>query len=236
MIHSPNIIETLGGLAKEESLVTVSDHILPNSFVLETEEPYPGYHGANLPTDTKPISVFLITKNKYSTEKILRIAGNIKKYFNHPFDAVTGSICLLVDKLPCIRIRDLDNYELIGELQKCFFSEGITFAKRRNIKANGIIQLRKHFTIQEIDDGIYKDMEDNSMFYLNINHQLNWQIFMQITARIKNNVDSSNFDAALAAIYTKDILDVIRIYSNDISLEKLKLLKEKYIHEIDKIL
>jgi hypothetical protein len=229
------IIETIGGLAKEESLVTLTDHIMPNSFVLETLEPFPGYHGSNLPIESKPISVFLITKVKYSTEKVLRVAHNIKKYFNHNFDAVPGTICIQNDTIPCIRIRDLDNYELIGQLQKCFFSEGIMFAKKRNIRAEGVIQLRKHFKIQEIGDGIYKDLVDPAMFYIRINHQLTWQLFMQITQKIRNNVDNSNFDSALAAIYTIDILDVIRIYANNISLENLKLLKEKYLQEIKKI-
>jgi hypothetical protein len=234
MIES-KIIQTLGGVAKEESLVTLTDHIMPNTFVLETLEPYPGYHGSGLPTDSKPISVFLITKEKYSTEKILRVAHNIKKYFNHPFDAVPGTICMQNIISPCIRIRDLDNYELIGDLQKCFFSEGILFAKKKNIKSDAIIKLKKHFTLQEIEKGIYKDVDDSSMFYIRINHQITWQFFMQITQKIRNNIDLSNFDAGLAAIYTKDILDVVRIFSNDITIEKLKLLKEKYNQEIEKV-
>ena len=234
-MNSSKIIETLGAVAKEETLVPLVVHIMPNSFVLETIEPFPGYHGSNLPTDSKPVSVFLITKVKYSTEKILRIAHNVKKYFGHHFDAVPGTICIQNNIFPCIRIRDLDNYELIGDLQKCFFSEGVLFAKKRNIKSDAIIKLKKHFTIQEIEEGIFKDLDDHSMFYLRINQQLTWQMFMQITQRIRNNVELSNFDAGLAAIYTKDILDVVRIFSNDISVEQLKLLKEKFNQEIQKI-
>ena len=230
-----NIIQTLGGVAKEESLVTLTEHIMPNTFVLETLEPYPGYHGTGLPTDSKPISIFLITKEKYSTEKILRVAHNIKKYFNHPFDAAPGTICMQNVIIPCIRVRELNNYELTGDLQRCFFSEGIHFAKKRNIKSDAIIKLKKHFNIQEIGEGIYRDIDDRSMYYIRINHQLTWQLFMQITQKIRNNVDLSNFDAGLAAIYTKDILDVVRIFSNDITIEKLKLLKDKYNQEIEKI-
>ncbi len=234
-MKNSEIIQTLGGVAKEESLVTLTEHIMPNSFVLETLEPFPGYHGTDLPTDIKPVSVFLITKVKYSTEKILRVAYNIKKYFLHPFDAVPGTICIQNVIIPCIRIRDLDNYELIGDLQKCFFSEGILFARKKNINSEAIIKLKKHFSLQEIAEGIYKDIDDHSMFYLRINHQLNWQMFTQITRKIRNNIDLSNFDAGLAAIYTKDILDVVRIFSNNISLEELKILQEKYNQEIEKI-
>jgi len=228
-------IETIGGLAKEESLITLTEHIMPNSFVLETLEPFPGYHGTNLPSDSKPISVFLITKKRYSTEKIFRVAQMIRKYFNHTFDAVPGTICIQNDTIPCIRIRYLDNYELIGELQKCFFSEGIVFAKKRNIKADGVIQLRKHFIIEEIEEGIYKDHDDPSTYYIRINQQLTWKLFMQITEKIRNNIDNANFDAALAAIYTKDIIDVVRIYASNISLESLRLLMEKYNQEIKRI-
>jgi len=67
------IIQTIGGIAKEEDLFTLTNHVMPNTFVLENEVPYPGYHGKNLPTDPIPISVFLVTKEKYSTEKILRL-------------------------------------------------------------------------------------------------------------------------------------------------------------------
>lgn len=234
-MNGSKIIETLGGVAKEESLVTLDNHIMPNSYVLETLEPFPGYHGSNLPTDSKPISVFLITKVKYSTEKILRITHNIKKYFGHNFDAVPGTICIRNNIIPCIRIRDLDNYEYIGDLQKCFFSEGILFAKKKNMKADALIKLKKHFTIQEIEEGIYKDLDDHSMFYLRINQQLTWQMFLQVTQRIRLNFNLANFDAGLGAIYTKDILDVVRIFSNDISIEKLRLLKEKYNQEIQKM-
>jgi hypothetical protein len=227
------IIETLGGLAKEEMLKTLADHIMPNTFVLETEEPFPGYHGANLPSDSKPISAFLITRTKYSPEKILRIAHNIKKYFAHSFDAVPGKICVQNLILPCVRIRGFNNYELIGDLQKCFFSEGIEFAKKRNISADAVIQLKKHFTIEEIEDEIYRDLDEHSTYYFRIQKQMSWQLFLKVTKVVRNNT-SANFDGALAAIYSRDILDVVRIFSPGITLETLKQLKQKYNQELEK--
>jgi hypothetical protein len=230
------IIQTIGGVAKEENLFTLTTHIMPNTFVLENEVPYPGYHGINLPTDSKPISVFLITKKKYSTEKILRITHNIKKYFEHPFDAVPGVICIQNDTLSCIRIKDLDNYDLVEDLQKCFFSEGIQLMKKKNISAPGVIQLKKQFNIVPVEDGIYKDLDDKSMFYISISKQLSWQLFVQITGKIRNNIDKemANFDAALAAIYTRNILDVVRIYAREMDIEWLKEIQNRYLEEISK--
>lgn len=227
------IIETLGGLAKEEKLKTLSDHIMPNTFVLETEEPFPGYHGANLPSDARPISAFLITRTKYSPEKILRLAHIIKKYFPHQFDAVPGKICMRNELLPCIRVRGFSNYELIGDLQKCFFSEGIEFAKKRNVESDAVIQLKKHFTIEEIDEDIYRDLDEHSTYYFCIPKQMSWQLFQKLTQIVRNNT-SANFDGAMAAIYSKNILDVVRIFAPGISLDTLKQLKTRYIQELQK--
>lgn len=232
-MKNKRIIETLGGLAKEEKLKTLTEHIMPNTFVLETEEPFPGYHGANLPTDSKPISAFLITRTKYSPEKILRIAHIIKKYFAHHFDAVPGKICMQNEILPCIRVRGFNSYELIGALQKCFFSEGIEFSKKRNISADAVIQLKKHFTIEEIEDEIFRDLDEHSTYYLRIQKQMSWQLFLKVTQIVRNNT-SANYDGALAAIYTREILDVVRVFSPGITIETLKKLKQRYCQELDR--
>lgn len=229
------IIETIGALAKEEKLITLTENIMPNTLVLETAEPYPGYHGANLPEDTLPVSVFLITVKKYSTVKILRTALTIQKYFDQNFDADPGVICFGNNISYCIRIRGLDNYQLIGKLQESFNLEGIKFAKARNMSTKAIIKIKKHFIIEEIEEGIYKDLDDNAMFYIRMPKQINWQVFVKISLIIKNNIDNANYDAALAVIYTRNLLDVVRIYARGISVEKLRLLKMKYGEEILKL-
>jgi hypothetical protein len=227
------IIETIGGLAKEEILRSVNENIMPNTMVLEAEEPFPAYHGINIPTEAKPSSAFLVTKKLYSAEKIFRIANIIQKYFQHEFDAVQGRICIHNDVFPCIRIRGLVRYELIGDLQKCFFSEGIEFARKKNLKADALIQLKKLFTITEISDEIYHDLDEHSTYYIRIHKQLSWQNFIHITQNVRNNT-SINFDGALAAIYCKNILDVVRIYAPDIDINTLIKLKERYNLEIQK--
>ena len=234
-MNEKTIVETIGAVAKEEKLITLTENIMPYTLVLETAEPYPGYHGANLPADTSPVSVFLITQKKYSTVKILRTATHISKYFDHNFDADPGVICIGNNLQYCIRIRGLDNYRLIGNLQESFNAEGIKFAKTRNISATAIIKIKKHFIIEEIEEGIYKDLEDHSMFYIRMPKQINWKVFAKITGIIKNNIDNANYDAALAVIYTKNMLDVVRIYARDISMEKLRFLKLKYCEEIMKL-
>jgi hypothetical protein len=73
-MNGPDRLETMGSLLKEESLQTVEHSILPNTMVLESQAPFPGYHGENMPFDTKPDSLFLITTRPYPAESIFRIS------------------------------------------------------------------------------------------------------------------------------------------------------------------
>ena len=78
-----------------------------------------------------------------------------------------------------------------------------------------------------MEDGIYKDCDEKSTFYLQISRQLSYQEFVKVIRSVRNNIEAekTNFDAALAAVYTKDILDLVRIYKEDASIEYLKELK-----------
>jgi len=230
-------IQAIGRVAKEETVFSLTSHVMENTFVLENDEPYPGYHGENLPSGTKPFSVFFMTKEKYSTEKVLRLNQSIRKYYKHSFDAVPGLICLNNDTIPCIRIRGIDNYEYVDDLQKCFFSEGVRFLKKRNVRGEAVITLKKLFDIEPIEENIYKDNDEASTFYVKIPEQVSFEKFRQLTYSVKNNIDKdkTNFDAALAAIYTKDVMDVVRIYAKDLNIEKLHLILKTYIEELKKM-
>ena len=76
------IIETMGSIAKVEKLETLSVNILENTLVLKEIEPFPGYHGANLPSGYNPTAVYLVLKKKVSSVRIKRITQGIHKFFN----------------------------------------------------------------------------------------------------------------------------------------------------------
>ncbi len=228
------LIETMGSIAKVEKLETLNTNILENTFALEEVEPFPGYHGANLPSGYNPTAVYLIIKKKLSSIKIMRITQEIKKYYKQEFDGTAANICINNDVFDAIRLRNLENIKMLPELQKNYMHEGIKFMKKKSIKGEGIIDLKKHFELEILGDGIYKDLEDPLMYYLRIPKHLNWQMFLEITTSIKHNLDNLNFDGALGSIYLKDIIDVVRIFAKDMELEDLQVIRQQYLDELRK--
>jgi hypothetical protein len=227
-------IETFGLLTKEESLITVRHNIVPNTLVLESLKPFPGYHGENLPSDTNPEAVYFITSKRYSTDIILRTSKKIQKYIHYALDAIPGEIAVHNEKYHCIRIRNLESYETLPDLQRCFIDEGISFMKSSNIDASCLISLQKPFIIKKLVDKIFRDLENENTYYLEIPREISWSLFKKITSVIINNIDNSNFDAAKAYIYYKGITDFIRIYTRNPSLQRLEDILERYNTEIKK--
>jgi hypothetical protein len=220
------IMETFGSLVKEEHLKNVESGIIPNTLVLENLEPFPGYYGAT-PSDRMPDAFFLVITQKESTEKILRLTHIIKNNSNIDFEGSPGRICIYNDIYHSIRLRGISDYSLLADIQNYYRDAGINFMKKKTINAPGIIQIKKIFPIEPFTDDIFKDKE-HEMFYLKIDKQVSWSHFKSVTQKVKNNLQSAGFDAALAVIYTRKVMDLIRIYGKDINLESLTEIHKKY--------
>ncbi len=227
-------IETLGLLTKEETLKSLDYNILPNTLVLESLEPFPGYNGENLPSDSKPGFIYLVTSSRNSTESVFRLVKKISRFLQAPIDAVPGEIKIYNDTYFCIRIRNMDTFERIAELQNWFIDEGINFSKKKTINALGLISLKKLFVLEKISECIFMDAQDENMYYVEIDAELSWSLFRKISNQVKNNVDNRNFDTARAYIYSGVITDFVRIYAKNPSIERLADIRTRYNAEIHK--
>lgn len=228
------IIETIGTIEKKEIIESLNF----DDLVLESHHPFPGYHGTSVPDQTNPKSIFLVLRNSYTDENIVRATMKIKKNFSTNFDASPGTISLYNKAEPCIRIKDLENYTFIPELLTLYKSEGFVFLKAKKISPyEGLIRIKKYFLLDEISEGIYMDKETVEMGYFEISTQLDWESFEKITLDIKRNIEDNNFDAALGTIYRKNGLkDVIRIFDTNVCLGECLFLREKYSSSIENYL
>lgn len=230
-----NHIESMGVLIKEEKVQTVEHYIRENTLVLESIEPFPGYHGENMPTGSKPDSLFLITDRMYPNETIFRVSQHLCCYQSIPVDATPVEISVLNNSLYGIRLRGLNNYSLIAEIQGCYMDKNILFHRIKNINAPGLMRITKIFLIEQIENYIYKDIEDSNTYYLAVPYHFSWNLFRRVTLSIKNNMDNSDFDCASGHIYLKDMMEFVRIYINNPDMDRLKHIREKYLDEISKI-
>lgn len=227
------MLESFGTVAKEERVKSVENYILPNSCVLENLEPFHSIHGENLPTDQGPDTFFLITTEDHSSEKLFRISDNIRAFTGYSFNGSPARLCIGNDTYHAIRIRDLNGYEPLEEIQKCYLDSGIRFFKKVKIDDVALIELKKIFSLEKINENILKD-QDGIMHYLELNKQLSWGRFRNITRFVKNNLNYANFDAALVVIYANKVHDLVRVYDNNTALNHLEELRQKYLEGIQK--
>ncbi len=230
------ILQRYGNLLKQESLVTMQDKILPNTFVLEAPEPFPGYFSyySDMPSDSKPLYIYLVLKKLYTLEEVTRATQNIKKYFSANFNAAAGTVHLYNKDYHIIRVRHLDKFDQVIDLQACYMDEGIEFKKKpKNIAGYGVIRLKKFFTLEEIDDGVYFDLDEKDHGYFTVPNKLTWKYFEDLTTKVKHNWDLSKFDAAVGHIHQNfGIIDMVRIYNPNIDRDYLIGIRKKYLERI----
>ncbi|MCK5822493.1 MAG: hypothetical protein KAG95_00715 [Bacteroidales bacterium] len=230
------IIEHFGLISKEEKLSKITDAIVPNTGVYEAKAPYPGYYDY-FQKEEKPLYIYLTTKTKYSSEKIIRSSYEIQEYLDCKFSIAWGTIKIYHKKYNVIRILGLENYGQIKPLQEEYIKHGIEPRKtsKKKIKAQSIIKLHKLFQLIKIEDDVYFDNIEKFHAYFYIPKELTWEQFLAITKKVKYNWDKSMFDATVGYFYTDfKLQDIIRIYNKNIDKEYLQLIKEKYLSEINR--
>jgi hypothetical protein len=232
------IIESLGYILKEEKLVSDNLHFIPDSLVLEIQNPFHGYHGKFQPEmPAFPEFFFFVTREKYSTEKIFRLSSLSQKYFGQEFNIARTELTIFNNVYYTLRIKGSRDYSRAIELQTWLKGEGIRFAKYKKIEATGLIKLQKTFKMMPLSNEVFHDLTNPAIHYLLMPSQIGWDYFKAMTARIKYTLKQPNFDAAQAFFYRdQGVVDLVRIFDKDTNLEKLIDIRERYNEELSKFL
>ncbi len=132
---------------------------------------------------------------------------------------------------PAIRLKDLQNYSFIPELLNEYVKEGVHFEKSKSVKGvNTLIQVTKEFHLEPFENGCYKDLADDQMYYFEIPDVISWDKFEKIIMDMKYNTTDKNFDAALSLFYrVQKVVDAVRIYKKELSFEELEQIKERFL-------
>ncbi len=227
-----DVITATGNITKEEELANVEHYILPNTLVLESIHPFPGYHGNNLPENLEPNTIYLVTDIKYEGDDILRASRKVRNDLPYEFDASFGFAELPTGTYHFIRMLGLNCFDCIGAIQKEFTARGIGFMKNKSVSGEARINIQKHFAFKKINEHVFQDIENPLMFYFEIPDKPDWLFFKKITRYIRGNIDNYSFDSALGAVYLKEIHDIVRIFGKDLTTEKLDFIRRKYLYEL----
>lgn len=229
-MEHPKIFETIGYIVKVETLTTVKSNILANTLVLESLEPFPGYHGTDLPLSFKPRILYLVTQRIHSFEEIALKSKDISAVFSHPFNGTPAEITIFKKLYHAIRIKYLDSFDLIPELQSHYQERGIRFMGMRTIESPATIKVHRYFLVEETGEGIYRDMVEPEQAYFEIPRRLDWDAFEELTMRVKNNIDNRNFDAAQGVMYRYcGPVELVRIWDKSNSTERMGNIRDTYL-------
>lgn len=232
-------IQSLGYLLKKEKLATLaSEHSLPE-LLLESLDPFPGfyeeYYIPTTPSEKKPTSVFIVIKNfdVCHEDDFIRMTMHIKRDHHVKFDAALSSIILFNEPTSAIRVH-MDDYTQLPELIEYYKNVGLKFQSDRTVKPfQSLIKIRRYFDFEIMADGIYKDLDKNDNYFIEVPAYMAWDEFEKVTISIRNNSNYKTFDAAQAAIYNKPgIVELVRIYDLKADLAKLQSLQQRYMVEI----
>jgi hypothetical protein len=231
-----NLIETFGAITKVETLTTIEHNILPNTLVLETVEPFPGYYERTLPDELKPHTIFLITKEIYPFEDVLRACQIVNAQLDNKYNLTFAELIINNSMYTSVRIIDLDNFKIVSQLQDFLIRNGIPLRKKKAINNPAKITIHKPFIVKELKNDIYSDMENPNMFYIELPEKIDWEDFEALTRIVKNNLSNRSFDAALGVFYRKKgIIDAVRLFEAGINLDRAGVIKEKYEKEFSRI-
>lgn len=232
-----NAIERFGWVTKEEPLSCITDTNLQLDIcILEAVSPFYGYYD-DQPKTNKPQYLYWILERHYSYERISRAFDHLRNNCNARLDCAYGTVTIIKEKHPVIRMLNLGQYNQITTVQKLFEEVGV-FPKRGSRKLYnqmGLIQLSKIFQFNVIEEGLFLDPKNSHRGFFTIPKNIVWDDFKTITTEVKYDTSLIFFDAARAA-YMEDgrIHELVRIYRENLTIEKLKAIRDRYLKLIER--
>lgn len=226
--------EFFGSLTKLEELKPLETNILSGTLVFDSISPFVGYY-ANDPGDLSPIYVYIATDRTYSVFEILRASQILRDELNKSIDVAKAFICYGDKLINAIRIRHIDNYSIVKDIQQSLKNSGINLLSAsgsfKNLSAK--ITLNKNFSFKKFSEDICIDADESNHSYFKIPKQLSFEEFTELSKKVRNNWFESKFDAALGCYVTdQNVVDFVRIYCDNQEQEYLDNLKNIFLRMI----
>lgn len=228
------IRELIGKITLQENISPIERNKVNGTFVIHIPNPLASYY-SRFTEVNKPNSIVFVTKNPVSFERILRATKIINAEHNLSLNGAKSEVNIGRHKYSGIRVTGIERYTNIDTVQSAYRECDFEFHK--NVKlgkgTDAMIRVNKFFNMISIEEKIYQSPNNKDRFYFEIPKYVNWEDFREITFDIKNNISVSNYDIAKGIIYENDgITDIIRVIKPNITVDMVRLIREKYVHRL----
>ncbi|MDP2067790.1 MAG: hypothetical protein Q8K04_02380 [Lutibacter sp.] len=226
--------ELIGKIIIQEKIDTIDENKLPNTFVINVPDPYKNYYG-RFTEIVKPVSIIFVTKTPNSFEKILRVTKKINEKYHLNLDGAKCEVTMNSRKLDGVRVKGINRFHEIGQIQQYYKDEGYDFAKSEKFKSTEVlIRINRFFNVDEVEKGIYHSHDENEVYYIEVPRYMTWDEFKKLTQEIKHNIADANYDIAKGIFYVNHgITEILRVVKPKASLELLKTIQKKYIEKLE---
>ena len=233
-MREQNHCEFFGTLEKLEEFTTLTQNIIPGSLVFESLSPFLGYYNEN-PNDYNPLYVYLVVNRTYAVFDVVRAFDKVREELDFDFDAAKAFVKFNDRFYNAIRIRHLQGYDRIRDIQEGFVKHGIgmLMISDNQKKVTAHVDLKKVFCLTKMTDEIFLDACENNHAYFEIPRQISFDEFVDLTRKVRNNWMESKFDAALGYYLTEQrIIEIIRIYSDKLDMKYLEGIRKLYLQKM----
>ncbi|WP_111709277.1 hypothetical protein [Lutibacter citreus] len=222
-------LEYVGKIIKQENIDTVDENKIPRTFVINVPNPFNSYY-SRFTDIKKPDSIIFVTKTPNSFEKILRVTAAINEKYNLSLDSAKCEVTIGSRKLNGIRVKGINRYTEIEQIQQYYKDAGYDFAKSEKFKdTDSLIRINRFFDIEKLAEGVFKSNMEQDVYYVTISKYITWEEFRKITFEIKNNSSDKSYDVAKGIVYIDGgIKEFLRIVKPKFSLESIQLIKDRF--------
>ena len=226
--------ELIGKIIIQEKIDTIDENKIPGTFVINVPDPYKNYYG-RVTEIVKTVSIIFVTKTPNSFEKILRVTKKINEKYHLNLDGAKCEVTMNSRKLDGVRVKGINRFHEIGQIQQYYKDEGYDFAKSEKFKSTEVlIRINRFFNVDEVEKGIYHSHDEDEVYYIEVPRYMTWEEFKKLTQEIKHNIADANYDIAKGIFYVNHgITEILRVVKPKASLELLKTIQKKYIEKLE---
>lgn len=226
--------ELIGKIIIQEKIDTIDENKLPNTFVINVPDPYKNYYG-RFTEIVKPVSIIFVTKTPNSFEKILRVTKKINEKYNLKLDGAKCEVTMNSRKIDGIRVKGINRFPEIAQIQQYYKDEGYEFAKSEKFKSTeALIRINRFFNVDEVEPGIFHSHDEDEVYYIEVPRYMTWDEFKKLTQEVKHNIADANYDIAKGIFYVNHgITEILRVVKPKANMELLKNIKKKYIEKLE---